>query len=71
MHAVAGRAAAIFPGDAKVASQYAYWAWRCGQWKIADVQFKLLGEKVSITAFGTQDVLDQARDESAKNAAMP
>lgn len=71
VQAVVGGAAELFPEDAAVQSRYAFWAWRCGQWATANALFKLLGDKASVSVFGGQSKLDEARTESITNAARP
>ncbi len=58
------------PTDDRARALYAYWAWRCGQWKTADAQLRALGPRAKVweSTFGGKDELESIRAESAKNA---
>jgi hypothetical protein len=59
----------MFHDDLSIRSWYAYWAWKCGHWMIANAQFKLLGDKLDGSSFGNDPaIIEQARTESARNA---
>jgi hypothetical protein len=57
------------PQNNRLRSDYAYWAFRCGQWKLADEQFKLLGDRIETSFFGSEEAYRAARDKAATKAA--
>lgn len=56
------------PVDAWAGSRYAYWAWKCGEWKLADEQFKRLGDRAVPAVWTNKAEFDSARAESALKA---
>jgi hypothetical protein len=56
------------PANVTFRNRYARWAHYCGQWKIADEQFKLLGNRVDLSVWGNQEAYDAARAEAAGKA---
>jgi hypothetical protein len=56
------------PEDHSYRTRYAFWACRCGQWKIADEQFKMLGENIEPLVWPTKAASDAARAEAAQRA---
>ena len=59
----------IWPDDVTLQSTRAFYAWRCGQWKVADDMFKKLGDRCLPTLFGGPDGLGGARASAAAGAA--
>ena len=55
----------IYPKSTRLRSIYCFNACRCGQWKEADAQFKLLGEKVDASVFGGDAVMQMCRRNAA------
>ena len=50
-------------------STRAYYAWKCGQWTIADAMFKQLGDRCLASLFGGPDGLAGAKATAAAGAA--
>lgn len=54
------------PGSTRNETRVAYWAWRCGQWKIADEWFTRVGNKADPNMFyGDVRAMEAARQECA------
>jgi tetratricopeptide (TPR) repeat protein len=69
--AVAARCVELHPENTYHRSVYAYWAWKCGRWDIANYQFKQLGDKVDLAVFGNNPAeLARAKAESVANASV-
>jgi hypothetical protein len=66
--AAVGPPARMYPESASWGSLYAWWAFRCGQWKVADSQFKRLGDKLEVARFGGPEKAEAARKEAAQRA---
>ena len=48
------------PDDLVSRNRYAYWAYRCRQWKVADDQLKILGGNLDIGMWGGAPSLKEA-----------
>jgi hypothetical protein len=56
------------PQNSHARTKYAYWACQCEQWKIADEQFKLLGDRLSPIVWPTKEASDAARQEASQKS---
>ena len=59
----------VWPDDARLRTIRARWAWKCGQWKVADAAFEALGDRAVPGVFGGLDNLAAARAEAKAKAA--
>ena len=57
------------PLDNRARTNYARLAAQCGQWKLADEQFKQLGEHADVSLFGGQATFEKTRARVAEEAA--
>ena len=55
----------VWPDDATYQSTRAYFAWKCGQWTIADAMFKQLGDRCVAALFGGPEGLAAAKATAA------
>lgn len=70
IHEVYGTYLEKYPDARRRRTQYARLAALCGQWKVADEQFNLLGDRAFVDVFRTRDEYEELRRKAAERAAV-
>ncbi len=56
----------VYSKSASLRSGYCHFACLCGQWKVANDQFKLLGDKADPLIFGDKETMEKLRKQAAE-----